>query len=114
MSDARLTSEILAGGLMRLANRCGGFAAVLAKGDPTSGALLLQLLEKGQFFGLFERVLDLSGHYLWTRNDAQSAENKGVLTEYLSRRRSRDPDLWIIELDVPDGERFIAESLFGA
>lgn len=114
MSDARLASEILASALMRLADRCGGFAAVLAKGDPTSGALLLQLLEKGRFFGHFERVLDLSGRYLWARTEAQGTESKDVLEEFLLRRRSRDPDLWIVELDVPDGERFIAESLSGA
>lgn len=28
--------------------------------------------------------------------------------EYLKRRQDRDPDLWIIELDIADGERLIA------
>lgn len=114
MTDPRLTSAVLASGLLRLASQAGGFAAILAKGDPTSGALLVQILEKGQFFGLFERLLDPAGSYIWGRGGPQDIENKDVLTEYLSRRRSRDPDLWIVELDVPDAERFIAETLFKA
>lgn len=111
MSSARLTSQMLASAFMRLASRDNGFAAVIAKGDPTSGALLLQLLEKGRFFGLFERTLDASGSYSWGRTGPQDIENTELLAEYLERRRSRDPDLWIVELDIPDAERFIAESL---
>ncbi len=111
MSEARLTSAMLASGLSRQANALGGFAAILAKGDPTSGALLVQILEKGRFFGLFERLLDPSGAYLWTATGPQSTENKDLFDPYLARRRARDPDLWIIELDVPDAERFIADRL---
>lgn len=109
MSEARLASAVLANGLMRLADQAGGFAAVLAKGDPVSGVLLLQILEKGQFSGIFERMPDPSGAYLWAKGGPQDTENKESLAEYLERRRSRDPDLWIIELDVPDAERFVAD-----
>jgi len=28
-------------------------------------------------------------------------------SEYLARRRRQDDDLWIVELDIADGERFI-------
>jgi hypothetical protein len=111
MSTARLTSAMLASALMRLASRANGFAAIIAKGDATSGALLLQLLEKGRYFGLFERMLDPSGGYVWGRTGPQDTENMDLLGQYLERRRSRDPDLWIVELDIPDAERFIAETL---
>lgn len=94
---------------MRFANQVGGFAAVIAKGDPTSGSILVQILEKGQFFGLYERLLDPSGQYLWDRIGPQVIENKDEIPEYFSRRKSRDPDLWLIELDVPDAERFVVE-----
>ena len=33
---------------------------------------------------------------------------KGTLTEYLARRRSRDPDIWVIELDVANRAQFDA------
>ena len=38
----------------------------------------------------------------------EDPENKVDFSEYLERRQRQDPDLWIIELDVPDGEQFIA------
>ncbi|MFO1240819.1 MAG: DUF1491 family protein [Sphingomonadaceae bacterium] len=111
MSDARLTSTMVAGALVRLADQVGGFAVIIAKGDATSGALLVQILEKGEFFGLFERQLDRSGAYVWARTGPQEAENKELFQQYLDRRQTRDPDLWIVELDVPDAERFVADRL---
>lgn len=114
MSEPRLTSAVLASGLLRLAAERGGFAAVLAKGDPTSGAILVQMLEKGQYFGLYERLLDPSGDYSWSRSGPQDIENEAEIREYFLRRKSRDPDLWLIELDVPEAERFIAETLTNA
>jgi hypothetical protein len=114
MSDARLTSTMVASALVRLAEQVGGFAVIIAKGDTTSGALLVQILEKGEFFGLFERLANISGAYAWTRTGPQDTENKELLQEYLDRQQKRDPDLWIIELDVPDAERFVADRLSGA
>lgn len=114
MSEARLTSSVLASALVRLAGQLGGFAAIVAKGDATSGAILVQILEKGEYFGLFERLLDASGAYVWTRTGPQGIENKELIEQYLARRRTRDPDLWIVELDVPDAERFVADRLSGA
>ena len=29
---------------------------------------------------------------------------------YIERRKSRDPDIWVIELDIPNAERFIVET----
>ena len=102
---------MLVSGLLRLASQQGGFAAVLAKGDPTSGSVLIQTLEKGRFSGIYERILDPSGQYLWGRSGPQDIEKTDEISEYFARRRARDPDLWLIELDVPDAERFIVESL---
>ena len=63
MAAERLTSAMLAGALMRRAGTAGGFATVLVKGDPTSGVILVQAVEKGQEKGLFERVPDYEGGY---------------------------------------------------
>ena len=111
MTDPRLTSAMMVSAFLRLANQDGGFAAIVSKGDPTSGAVLVQLLEKGRFIGLFERLLDPSGQYLWNRSIPQDIEKKEEIAEYYSRRKARDPDLWLIELDVPNAERFIVQQL---
>jgi hypothetical protein len=106
----RLTSSMLASALVRRVNAEGGAAVVVAKGDPTAGAILLICLEKGKLTAFRERVLDSNGRYSWAEvgpsGDSESAESAA----WLQRRRQRDPDLWLIELDIAQAERFAAET----
>lgn len=108
MMEARLASSVLAGALLRLAEAEGGFGAVLAKGDPTSGAIAVILTEKGGNPRFFERLLQPDGRYSW-QESRQVIENEQELKTFLERRRNFDPDLWILELDIASAERFAAE-----
>ncbi len=104
---ARLTSALLVSALIRRVGAEGGNATVLAKGDPTAGAILLICMERGVVTSVRERVLDVAGVYAWT---AVGPPGLDALTAYLDRRRARDPDLWLVELDIPNAERFAAET----
>ncbi|AJR23146.1 MULTISPECIES: DUF1491 family protein [Sphingobium] len=110
-SDARLTSAMLVGVLMRRCAAAGGFATVLVKGDAVSGVILLQALENGREQGLFERVPDYAGGYRLTRCGPDPEKGAEAMAQYLARRRGSDPDLWVIELDIADAERFAAETI---
>lgn len=88
----------------------GGFAAVLNKGEREAGTILVVLAERGGNVRLFERIPDATGGRIWSATKTQDAENPFEFTEYLQRRSARDPDLWIVELDIADGERFIGIS----
>ena len=105
---ARLSSSVLAGGLLRLAQAEGGFGAVLAKGEPDAGAVTIILREKGARPRVFARLLQADGSYSW-QAPHQHPESESQLEAFLERRRRFDPDLWIIELDVACAERFAAE-----
>lgn len=105
----RLTSELIVSALRRRAEMLGGFAAVVARGDATAGAILVILAEKGRKIRFLERVLDLSGRYRWHELGGQAAHNEEDSEKFLARKRKSDPDLWLIELDVPSAERFTAE-----
>lgn len=105
----RLGSGVLASALIRRVNAEGGHAMVLAKGDVTSGAILLVCADRGHVSGLYERWLDLDDRYAW-RDVTPEARD---FEDYLARRRLRDPDLWVIELDIPNAERFAAETSGG-
>ena len=39
----------------------------------------------------------------------QDNENKREFYDYLTRRTARDPDIWLVEVDIADAERFVAE-----
>ena len=107
----RLTSAMLAGVIVRRAAAAGGFAVIVMRGDATSGVILLQLVERGREIGLFERMAGLDGRYRLNRCGPAPEEGGEALSQYIARRRRADPDLWIIELDIVDGERFAAETI---
>ena len=94
-------------GLIRAVEAAGGFAAVLHKGERDAGSILVVLAEKGGSARLFERVPDATGHRIWTCTRHQDSENSHDFNQYLAHRQGSDPDLWIVELDIADGERFI-------
>lgn len=101
---------MLVSALIRRVSAEGGNAVVAAKGDPTAGAILLVLMEKGVFTGFRERVLDASSQYSWQPVGPAAGVESQEATAWLTRRQMRDPDLWIIELDIADAERFAAET----
>ena len=103
---ARLTSAMLVSALIRRVSAEGGNAAVLAKGDATAGSILLICMEKGVVQSVRERILDMMGHYIWTPVGPAEPD---ALNDYLDRRRARDADLWLVELDVANAERFAAD-----
>ena len=111
MSDQRLSAHIEVTGILRRAEVAGGFATVIRKGDPERGSLLLIVNSRGRHVGCLERVLGLEGNYAWqAAGPAESADSQEV-SEFLVKRARFDEDLWAVELDVAEPERFIAETI---
>ena len=106
--EQRLASSVLVSALLRRAQDEGGFGAVLARGDPTAGAIAVILAEKGKKACFLERLLQPDGSYSW-QPARQDVENEQEFNSFLERRRKSDPDLWILELDIASAERFAAE-----
>ena len=106
----RLSASVEAASLCRRIESQGGFAAVLHKGDPERGSLILVIRERGQYVTCLERMLLLDGGYAWTRGGPASSAGESELTEFIKRRTRFDEDSWLIELDIAQPERFIAET----
>jgi hypothetical protein len=109
MIEPRLATSVLVSALIRKAEADGGFAAVMARGDETAGTILLFLVERGGKPVLYERLLQPDGRYVWGPSTAQGPENPAEVPGFIARRRRFDPDLWVLELDIPSAERFAAE-----
>lgn len=105
MIEPRLASFVQVSAFIRLAQAEGDFAAVLRKGDPVSGAIMLIGLIRGQNPVVFERFPSLEGGSSWQQVNMQASENEADITAMWHKRASRDPDLWVIELDVVSTER---------
>lgn len=106
--DGRLPAHLEAGAIMQLARAEGGFATVLAKGEHDAGTILLVTLCRGKAGVLYERMPQLDGSRKFIAAKREDPENHQEFSEYLARRRRQDQDMWLIEVDIADPERFVA------
>jgi hypothetical protein len=102
--EPRLASGVMISAIKRLAEAQGDFATVLNKGDATSGAILLIGQIRGENPRLYERYPAPDGEMRWQGIDFTSPSDASV-HEYWKKRCARDPDLWVLELDVVSGAR---------
>lgn len=109
MTFARLPAHVEVSGLIRAAEAAGGFGTVLAKGEREAGVILLVTMERGGPARLWERMPRLDGARSFAVTKQEDTADKGEFSEYLRRRTQRDPDAWLIELDIAEAERFVAE-----
>ena len=109
MAD-RLPAQLEAAGFLRNAEQAGGFGAVLKKGDPDRGALILIIGCRGEHFGCLERSLSPDGSYRWQSGGPPRGAGTETIADWSRKRVNFDSDLWLIELDIPSPERFIAET----
>lgn len=106
---ARLKSRFLVDLLLRRAEAAGGFATVLAKGDDSSGIILIQCSDRGEPGPLLERRFAASGGYIWEAVGPDDPYDREMRANYQDRRRQADPDMWLIELDIADAPQLVAE-----
>ncbi len=105
--ETRLPAHLEVAALIRRVQQEGGFAAVLGKGEPEAGTILIVTTQSGENSRVFERMPQLDGRRAWSCSKEQDTENKDLFNHYLERRKQQDPDLWIVELDIANAERFI-------
>ncbi|MFZ5748598.1 MAG: DUF1491 family protein [Pseudomonadota bacterium] len=108
---ARLTADVRVRALIRRVHAEGGSAMVLARGDAQAGAILILALDRGTRPRFFERAIGPDGVPQLVESGPKQLANEDEVAAYWQRRRERDPDLWVVELDVAGAERFAAETI---
>ncbi|MFL6737964.1 MAG: DUF1491 family protein [Sphingomicrobium sp.] len=106
----RLSAQLEAAGLIRRAEAQGGFGAIIKRGDPDRGALILLIASRGRHHACLERALSDDGCYRWQTVGPGPEAEPGSLADWSQKRIRFDEDLWLIELDVAEPERFVAET----
>lgn len=104
----RLPAHLEIASLIRLAESNGGHAMVLSKGERDAGTILIVTMCRGEDTRLYERMPQLDGTRRFVQVRSQDIENPYEFSEYLTRRSQQDPDIWVLEVDIADPERFIA------
>lgn len=106
MTD-RLPARIEVSALLRQVQAEGGFGMIIARGDPDAGALMVVLCDRGADYRAYERMPSLEGGRIWQCAKRHNAESPDEFPDWLKKRAAQDNDLWIVELDIARGERFI-------
>lgn len=108
MTEARLPAYLEVQGMIRAVESAGGFATVISKGERDAGTILILTSERGGNARFWERMPQLDGSRKFTCVREQNAEKTGGFSDYLDRRKTQDPDSWLVELEIANPERFIA------
>jgi hypothetical protein len=107
--SARLPAHLEVSAILRLAESFGGYAAVLVRGQRDAGTILIVTLCRGKGAVLYERMPGLDGSRSFVASKRENPENQQEFSDYCERRHHQDPDNWLIEVNIADPERFIAD-----
>lgn len=93
------------------AEAAGASVYVARRGDPDAGAVLVKVLTANRTARLFAPVRDFEGERAWAQPLGVEPVPEEDAAAYAERRADRDPDLWVIEIDDPQGRNFLQEPL---
>ncbi len=103
-----LSTDIWVSALIRRAELAGAFAAVLRKGDPKAGAVIVKVLHRAEGTArLYVEAVRSDGDRVWMHPAASRQEQD--LDQYVERAVRVDPDLWVVEIDDQKGRHFLTE-----
>lgn len=104
---ARLTSDLWVSAYLARLRLADVPAYLVARGDATAGAVVVKLATLDGQARAFQRRSDLmTGSRIWEVL-AEGAEPD--VDAALTRARSRDPDLWVIEVESRAGRHLLDE-----
>lgn len=104
---SRLTADIWVGAYLRRLQMANIPAFITAKGDATAGAVLVKLNTLDGRACAYQRSFDLiSEQRVWVvLAEGDDADVEAALT----KQKSFDPDLWVIEVEDRDGRHLLDE-----
>ncbi|MCW5751325.1 MAG: DUF1491 family protein [Alphaproteobacteria bacterium] len=112
MSEPRLRTGIWVQALIWRCGQQGVAATVVRRGDGDAGAVLLKINRRGGVFTVLTQTRAPDGAPAWSRG-ITGGEDEAAADAYIARQVKRDPDLWVIEIEDPAGERFLDGPILG-
>jgi hypothetical protein len=101
MSGARVKAGIWVSMALRLGNSAGRYGAVLRKGDPDSGGVLV-VLRGARGVSVLSQMRTAEGEAAWLRATGPDPVEQAQADAYVERQVRFDPDLWVLEFESPD------------
>ena len=109
MSAAQLKTEVLVQAGFRYCQQALLFAALRRRGDADAGALLVKVSRLDGTAAVFARTQSLEGELAWRRATGEGWIPEEEAEARLTREIDFDPDVWIVEVEDPEGRNPFAE-----
>ncbi len=101
MAEPRVKAEIWVSMAVRLGNATGRYGAVLRKGDPDAGGVLV-VLRGREGLSVLSQMRTAEGSAAWIRGTGSGPVAQDTADAYVARQVKFDPDLWVLEFESPD------------
>ena len=101
MDEPRVKARLWVQMALRLGDADGRPGAVLRRGDPDAGGVLVVLRGRAGL-SVLSQVRAASGDVAWLRATGPDPVDQAAADAYVARQAGRDPDLWVLEFEAPD------------
>ncbi|MBU1286100.1 MAG: DUF1491 family protein [Alphaproteobacteria bacterium] len=108
----RLPSKLWVEALIRSVEVAGSSAFVVQKGDADRGDTLIKVSRLDGTAVAYTPSTNLEGDRIFRNLLAQGVgPDEASVDAYIQRARSRDSDLWVVEIEDREGRHFITEPI---
>jgi hypothetical protein len=101
MAEPRLKAGLWVKMALRMGDLGGRSGAVLRKGDPDAGGVLVVLRGRDGLCVLSQMRTD-DGALAWLRATGAAPVDQAAADAHVARQVRFDPDIWVLEFDAPD------------
>lgn len=78
-------------------------AFLVRRGDPQGGLVILKLNRLAEGCRVLSQTRDLEGRLAWWPAFEGRSVPESEADAYIERQVGRDPDLWVVEIEHPEG-----------
>ncbi len=101
MDEPRLKAGIWVSMALRMGNAGGRYGAVLRRGDPDAGGVLV-VLRGREGLCVLAQMRTGEGALGWMRGTGPAPVDQETADAYVARQVKYDSDLWVLEFESPD------------